>query len=124
MQDKIQEIMGLVSHAMDRAMWAGELILDEDRVHFERRFEEANAARALIESKIRELVREQEEAKKYADMLAMCMFEKHYAQDEPYSSGAVKFELFDRLPGVISQIDNMASGLERANNITNTSGVE
>lgn len=67
MQDKrnienvVQEIMGLVSHAMDSAMWAGELILDEDRTHFDSRFEEANDARSLIESKLRELVREQEE---------------------------------------------------------------
>lgn len=77
-----------------------------------------------IESKLREMLREHEEAKKYLDMLAMCMFKKYYAQDEPYASGAVKFELFDSLSGVVSQIDNMASGLERANGIINASGVE
>lgn len=105
MQDKIQEIMGLV-----------DAVIMGSEGH-----EATDVVRDIIQSKLRELVRDQEKAKKYADMLAMCMFKKHYAQDEPYSSGAVKFELFDSLPDVISQIDNMASGLERANNITNTS---
>lgn len=104
-KEKIQEIMFLVEEYKDVAI-GGFSGWDE---------------RMAIESKLRELVREHEEAKKYLDMLAMCMFKNYYAQDEPYASGAVKFELFDSLSGVVSQIDNMVSGLERAHGITNAS---
>lgn len=53
--DKVQEIMALVTRAMDRAMWAGELILD-DSGEFNDRFNEAAKLRSNVESKLRELL--------------------------------------------------------------------
>jgi hypothetical protein len=50
----------------------------------------------------------------YARRLAQSLFDKHYAQDEHYASGSVKFALWDDLMGVLTQIDNMVSGLSRA----------
>ncbi|WP_353175728.1 hypothetical protein [Delftia acidovorans] len=49
-----------------------------------------------------------------ASSLAMSLFQKHYSSDPDYASGAVKFGLCDDLRGVISQIDNMSTGLARA----------
>ena len=49
-----------------------------------------------------------------ASSLAMSLFRKHYSSDPDYASGAVKFGLCDDLRGVISQIDNMSTGLARA----------
>lgn len=115
-ENVVQEIMGLVNNVLDKR----EAYQDHQ---ISRNWCEYESARWRLESKLREMVREQEEAKKYLDALAMCMFEKHYAKDEPYASGEVKFELFDSLPGVISQIDNMVSGLERSHDITSTEGM-
>lgn len=55
MDDKIKEVMGLVSQAMDRAMRAGELVLDESG-KFDIAFKEGQLKRAAIESKLLELV--------------------------------------------------------------------
>ena len=57
---------------------------------------------------------EQAQAMSEASSLAMSLFRKHYSSDPDYASGAVKFGLCDELRGVISQIDNMSTGLTRA----------
>ena len=57
---------------------------------------------------------EQAQAMSEASSLAMSLFQKHYSSDPDYASGAVKFGLCDELRGVISQIDNMSTGLTRA----------
>lgn len=46
--------------------------------------------------------------------LATALFEKHYRQEPDYASGRVVWSLCDTTAGVISQIDNMVSGLVRA----------
>lgn len=46
--------------------------------------------------------------------LATALFEKHYRQEPDYASGRVVWSLCDTTAGVISQIDNMVSGLARA----------
>ena len=46
--------------------------------------------------------------------LATALFEKHYRQEPDYASGRVAWSLCDTTAGVISQIDNMVSGLARA----------
>lgn len=43
--------------------------------------------------------------------LATALFKKHFAQEEHYASGRVVWGLCDTTAGVISQIDNMVSGL-------------
>lgn len=57
---------------------------------------------------------DQAQAMYEASSLAMSLFRKHYSSDPDYASGAVKFGLCDDLRGVISQIDNMSTGLARA----------
>lgn len=57
---------------------------------------------------------DQAQAMSEASSLAMSLFRKHYSSDPDYASGAVKFGLCDDLRGVISQIDNMSTGLARA----------
>ncbi|TQL83118.1 hypothetical protein [Delftia sp. HK171] len=57
---------------------------------------------------------DQGQAMSEASSLAMSLFQKHYSSDPDYASGAVKFGLCDDLRGVISQIDNMSTGLARA----------
>lgn len=46
-----------------------------------------------------------------AQRLAEALFQRHFAQDDDYASGRVKWEVLGDLPGVLSQIDNMVSGL-------------
>ncbi|MNK60132.1 hypothetical protein D3C87_792600 [compost metagenome] len=46
-----------------------------------------------------------------AQRLAQALFQRHFARDDDYVSGRVKWEVLGDLPGVISQIDNMVSGL-------------
>lgn len=57
----------------------------------------------------------QDDAKDYglaeAQRLAQALFQRHFARDDDYASGRVKWEVLDDLPGVLSQIDNMVSGL-------------
>jgi hypothetical protein len=60
------------------------------------------------------LLAEQAQAMSEASSLAMSLFQKHYSSDPDYASGAVLFGLCDELRGVISQIDNMSTGLARA----------
>jgi hypothetical protein len=48
-----------------------------------------------------------------ASGLAISMFKKHFSHERHYASGEVVWGLCDNLRGVISQIDNMASGLVR-----------
>ena len=50
-------------------------------------------------------------AYKEAANLATALFKKHFAHEEHYASGKVVWELCDTTAGVISQIDNMVSGL-------------
>lgn len=76
---------------------------------------------ALIATTLRRLHTENErlradqaQAMSEASSLAMSLFRKHYSSDPDYASGAVKFGLCDDLRGVISQIDNMSTGLARA----------
>lgn len=48
-----------------------------------------------------------------ASSLAKWLFKTHYAQDPDYASGKVTWALCDSTAGIISQIDNMVSGLVR-----------
>lgn len=50
-------------------------------------------------------------AYKEAANLATALFKKHFAHEEHYASGKVVWGLCDTTAGVISQIDNMVSGL-------------
>jgi hypothetical protein len=47
------------------------------------------------------------EAKREAESLAMSLWEKYYKEESP------NFELCDSVAGVISQIDNMTTGLTK-----------
>lgn len=49
-----------------------------------------------------------------ASGLANSMFKKHFSHERHYASGEVVWGLCDSVRGVISQIDNMASGLVRS----------
>lgn len=105
MDDKIKEVMGLVDDYLDSKIKHGSYTYNE-KTHY---------ARALVESKLREMeaALEVENTRREAENLAWCLFNKHYAGDEDYSSGRVKFGLCDSLRGVLSQIDNMTVGLVR-----------
>ena len=59
-------------------------------------------------------IEELEHTRREAENLAWSLFNKHYASDEEYASGRVEFGLCDSLRGVLSQIDNMTTGLARA----------
>jgi hypothetical protein len=48
-----------------------------------------------------------------ASSLATALFKKHFAHEPDYASGAVVWRLCDTTRGIISQIDNMVSGLVR-----------
>jgi hypothetical protein len=48
-----------------------------------------------------------------AQRLAQALFQRHFAQDDDYASGRVQWEVLGDLPGALSQIDNMVSGLVR-----------
>lgn len=77
-------------------------------------FESAAAELARLEAENRRLRADQAQAMSEASSLAMSLFQKHYSSDPDYASGAVKFGVCDDLRGVISQIDNMSTGLARA----------
>lgn len=47
----------------------------------------------------------------YASSLATALFKQHYAGDPDYASGKVAWELCDTTAGILTQIDNMVSGL-------------
>lgn len=64
-------------------------------------------------ARAQELEAEAAAAESYARTLTMAIFKKHYAHEDCYASGAVKFELFDSTAGMLTQIDNMVAGLER-----------
>jgi hypothetical protein len=49
----------------------------------------------------------------YAANLAQAIFNSEYASDPDYASGKVKWQLCDDLLGVLTQIDNMVSGMKR-----------
>jgi len=78
--------------------WASDAVDELGRLHAENERLRADQAQAMSE----------------ASSLAMSLFRKHYSSDPDYASGAVKFGLCDDLRGVISQIDNMSTGLARA----------
>lgn len=54
---------------------------------------------------------EQDLAYREAAQLATDLFKKHYASNEEYATGQVVWGLCDSTAGIISQIDNMVSGL-------------
>lgn len=58
--------------------------------------------------------KEMQLAMQEASSLAQSIFALHYREDEDYASGRVVWGLCDSLRGVISQIDNMTTGLVRA----------
>lgn len=49
----------------------------------------------------------------YARRLAEAIFQKHYARDSHYASGEAVWQPCDDLIGLLTQIDNMVSGLSR-----------
>ena len=53
-------------------------------------------------------IKELADAKRYAESLALSLWAKHYMQESP------DFELCDSVAGVISQIDNMTTGLSKS----------
>jgi len=53
------------------------------------------------------------DARGYATRLAESIFDQHFASDPCYASGEVVWRPCDDLMGVLTQIDNMVSGLER-----------
>lgn len=57
--------------------------------------------------------KEMQLAMQEASSLAQSIFKRHYSDDEHYASGSVVWELCGDLRGVLSQISNMVSGLER-----------
>ena len=82
-----------------------------------------SAAYEAIKAKLRALLatggqaqadKEMQLAMQEASSLAQSIFKRHYSDDEHYASGSVVWGLCDSLRGVISQIDNMTSGLVRA----------
>ena len=77
------------------------------------RCEEAQIQRAdKAEHRVRELEAHLGEAKREAESLAMSLWKKYYKKDSP------RFELCDSVAGVISQIDNMTTGLAGDTNNT------
>lgn len=54
-----------------------------------------------------------EQTRREAESLAWSLFNRHYAKGEDYTSGRSVFGLCDSLRGVLSQIDNMTTGLVR-----------
>ena len=82
-----------------------------------------SAAYEAIKAKLRALLatggqaqadKEMQLAMQEASSLAQSIFKRHYSDDEHYASGSVVWGLCDSLRGVISQIDNMTSGLVRS----------
>jgi hypothetical protein len=57
---------------------------------------------------------EPDPAYQYACSLAQAIFDSEYASDPDYASGKVKWGLCDSTAGVLTQIDNMVSGMKRA----------
>ena len=77
------------------------------------RCEEAQIQRAdKAEQRGRELEDSLAAAKREAENLAMFLWKKYYKKDSP------RFELCDSVAGVISQIDNMTTGLAGDTNNT------
>lgn len=50
----------------------------------------------------------------YAVSLARAIFASEYASDPDYASGKIKWDVCDTTAGVLTQIDNMVSGMKRA----------
>lgn len=71
-----------------------------------------------LERMLQERDKEIEATYNEAKRLAEWLFKTHYAADEDYASGNVVFEVCDTVAGVISQIDNMLSGLVRKDLLT------
>ena len=97
----------------------GEFYWDNHLVGHESRF----GAKLYTEQQVRALLatggqaqadKEMQLAMQEASSLAQSIFKRHYSDDEHYASGSVVWGLCDSLRGVISQIDNMTSGLVRA----------
>lgn len=49
----------------------------------------------------------------YLKDLTVSTFNRHYAQDEVYTSGRATWAPFDDMAGLLCQLDNMLSGLSR-----------
>lgn len=65
--------------------------------------------RPLTIEDILQKLRELDFARRESEGLAMALWKRHYKDESPH------FELCDSVPGVISQIDNMSTGLTRIN---------
>lgn len=76
-------------------------------------FEQAAAEIQQLKAQQNELREEQRLCMLEASGLANSMFKKHFSHERHYASGEVVWGLCDSVRGVISQIDNMASGLVR-----------
>lgn len=72
------------------------------------------AAHLDKDAEIAALKAEKEAAYSYASGLAITLFQKHYSNDPDYASGRVVWGLCDSTTGVLTQIDNMVSGLAMA----------
>lgn len=66
---------------------------------------------ALREALVQPQPVQDDAAYKEAVSLATALFKKHFAHEEHYASGQVVWSPCDTAAGVISQIDNMVSGL-------------
>jgi hypothetical protein len=71
----------------------------------------AEQFRAALAAPTQPAHQEQDLAYREAAQLATALFKKHYASKEEYASGQVVWGLCDSTAGIISQIDNMVSGL-------------
>ena len=60
-----------------------------------------------VETALKEALEELADAKREAESLALFLWEKHYKDESP------NFCLCDSVAGVISQIDNMTTGLSK-----------
>jgi hypothetical protein len=74
-------------------------------------FIQAQAAKALRNALAQPAAQPTEPAYTEAVSLATALFKKHFAHEEHYVSGRIVWAPCDTTAGVISQIDNMVSGL-------------
>jgi uncharacterized protein YgbK (DUF1537 family) len=91
-RENIKELIAALAAEKQRA--------DDLKASLEKHVEHIAELRAWHDAAMRE-----------ASGLATSMFKRHYAQDEHYKSGVVKWQLCDSVAGIISQIDNMHAGV-------------
>lgn len=83
------------------SMMQSDIALQSDRLRFEYAYTAPVAAQ------------EKPDLLRYAQELARGLFLRHYASGEDYASGRVEWAVSDDMAGVLTQIDNMVSGLVR-----------